>query len=81
MGIGLSNPVEIVYGVPGIVRIALALPLINVVLLLLMGFMAAWIWREHYSNRWSRIYYYSLVITFAVAIWQLNYWNLLGWNY
>jgi hypothetical protein len=80
-GASLSNPFAIVYGVPSLTKAALVLPFINIVLLLLMGFMAAWIWREDYSNRWSRFFYYTLVVNFIVVIWQLNYWNLLGWNY
>jgi CubicO group peptidase (beta-lactamase class C family) len=81
IGIGFANPVDLVYGVPKVVEVALAVPILNIVLLLLMGFMMAWIWRENYSKRWNRVYYFILVLTFTVAIWQLNYWNLLGWNY
>lgn len=81
LGAGMANPFAIVYGVPSLIKTALILPFISIILLLFMGFMAAWIWREDYANRWSRFFYYILVVNFIVVVWQLNYWNFLGWNY
>ena len=76
-----GNGEAIVYGIAGGLKAALILPIISILLTIVMGYYTYTIWQNGESGIWSRICY-SLLFVFSVTIlWQLYYWNLLGWQY
>jgi hypothetical protein len=67
--------------VPGSIKFALILPFFMIITTLLMFvFIVRNISNHHYSFM-SRFIYLLLSLISVVALWQLNYWNLLGFNY
>lgn len=77
----LSDPLTIVYGVPGSLKVVLVIPfLIMITTVLMVVFIIRNITNHHYSL-WVRICYTGLCLISLMALWQLNYWNLIGFNY
>ncbi len=79
--VGLANPNEIVYGVPVIVKIALAFPLVAIFFTLLVWYFVIMIWISRSGDVMDRLSYTSFGIACTLLLWQLNYWNLLGYYY
>ncbi|MDZ7660419.1 hypothetical protein [Fodinibius sp.] len=80
VGILLSsgNLDAIVYGLSTSLKVAFALPLFSLVLTVAMGYYTYKIWQKSESGVWSRLWYSLLFLLSVTMIWQLNYWNLLG---
>jgi hypothetical protein len=77
----LSNPEDIVYGVPGALKLLLAIPLLCI--LLTIGMLVNWfkvIGNGEYRVS-SRLLYTIITFVSVAALWQLNYWNFIGYNY
>ncbi len=77
----LSNPEEIVYGVPSSLKLLLAIPLLCI--LLTLGMLVGWfrvIGNAEYRIS-SRLLYTVVILASIAALWQLNYWNFIGYNY
>ena len=79
VGMGDSN--SIVYGVPMTIKIALAFPLIAVFFTVFVWYFVIMIWINKSGDVMDRMSYSSFGIVCALLIWQLNYWNLLGYYY
>lgn len=79
--LSLSDPLEIVYGVPGSIKFALILPFVMIITTLLMFVFVVRNITNHRYSFMSRFIYLVLSLISVVALWQLNYWNLLGFNY
>ncbi len=76
-----KDPVEVMFGVPGALKLLLALPLIAGVLAVVVLFLTLWVWIKGYWTVCARVHY-TLVFLAAVAfLWFLYYWNLLGFQY
>ncbi|MGE0440365.1 MAG: serine hydrolase domain-containing protein [Gemmatimonadales bacterium] len=76
----LSNPEQVLNGAPGSLKVAMALPVIG--LLLTVGALVVGInqWRTGSGTFGARIRH-GLVVLLALAFfWSLNTWNLLGWK-
>jgi CubicO group peptidase (beta-lactamase class C family) len=78
---GLSDPNEMVYGVPMILKMALAFPLIGIFFTLLVWYFVIMIWISRSGDVIDRLSYTSFGIACTLLLWQLNYWNLLGYYY
>jgi CubicO group peptidase (beta-lactamase class C family) len=78
---GLIDPNEIVYGVPMMVKMALAFPLIGIFFTLLVWYFVIMIWISRSGDVMDRLSYTSFGIACSLLLWQLNYWNLLGYYY
>jgi len=79
--LSLGDPFEIVYGVPTSLRVILVLPFVIIVTTVVMCiFYFRVIGNKRYSLS-NRLYYGVLCITSILALWQMNYWNLIGFNY
>lgn len=79
--VALSDPLEIVYGVPGALKFVLVIPFL---MMITTVFMVVFLIRNVTNSRysvWGRMGYAVLCLTSLVALWQLNYWNLIGFNY
>lgn len=79
--VSLRDPLEIVYGIPTSLSVLLVLPLMGSALTMVLTLVSIIAWKGGFWSVLARLHY-SLVALAALAIvWQLNYWNLLGWNY
>jgi CubicO group peptidase (beta-lactamase class C family) len=77
----LGEPEDLVYGISGSLKALLVIPII--LIFTTAGMIIAWIGivqHKVYSMR-SRIFYALLCLVSLVALWQLNYWNFIGFNY
>jgi hypothetical protein len=81
LAVGLGDPNSIVYGVPMSVKIALAFPIIAVFFTLLVWYFVIMIWVNRAGDVMDRLSYSSFGIVCLAMLWQLNYWNLLGYYY
>jgi len=77
----MGNFVDIIYGVPPLLRIALVLPLLAAVLTTAQMIMTVQAWRKRYGSTWKRTYYTLLTVIVLAFTWWLDYWNLLGFRY
>ena len=77
----MKNPTEIVYGIPLGLKVLLVLPVLAAVLTLGEIVYTVIIWRSRKGRTCGRICYTVITLTCIVVLWQLNYWNLLGFRY
>jgi len=81
LAIVLSDPTNIVYGVPLGLKVLLVLPILAAVLTLGALVYTVVIWKSRKGRTWRRIYYTVITLMCIAVLWQLNYWNLLGFRY
>ena len=81
LAVGLGDPNSIVYGVPLSVKIALAFPVVAVFFTILVWYFVIMIWANKAGDVMDRLSYSSFGIICILLLWQLNYWNLLGYYY
>lgn len=72
---------EIVFGVPNSLRIALFFPIAAIPFILLMIWNSLLVWKAKQLRKRSRVFYNIATIAFVLSIWQLHFWNLLGWKF
>jgi CubicO group peptidase (beta-lactamase class C family) len=77
----MGNFVEIIYGVPLLLRLILFLPLIATFLLLGQMICGEIAWRRKVWSPGARIYYTLLTLVVLGFTWWLHYWNLLGFEF
>jgi CubicO group peptidase (beta-lactamase class C family) len=77
----IGDVYELLTGVPSILKIGLALPLIAALLGVGVLFYVLKAWRKGYWTRCHRVHYTLVFVAALVFIWFLNFWNLLGWRY
>ena len=81
IAMSLSDPESIVFGVTTSLKVILLFPLISVLLTIVM---LVNVFRLGFDQRFSllgRMFYALITIVSVTALWQLYYWNLLGFNY
>ncbi len=72
---------EIVYGIPSLIRIGLIFPIIAIPFLLLMIWNSYHIWRMPQVKNLGRLFYNLATVAFVLALWQLYFFNMLGWRF
>jgi CubicO group peptidase (beta-lactamase class C family) len=77
----LSDVEASVYSVPSGLKSLLIVPFVIIVLTLIMYYQTWAIWKIGGTRIRSRLFYTLLTVTYSLALWQLYYWNFLGWNY
>ncbi len=77
----VSDQVEVMMGVPKMLKIGLALPLVAALLGLGVLFFTLKAWLRRYWTRCQRVHYTLVFIAALAFLWFLNYWNLLGWKF
>lgn len=77
----MSDPLEIVYGVPGSLKFVLVIPFLMIITTVLMIVFLLRNITNHQYSLGVRMSYAVLSLTSLVALWQFNYWNLIGFNY
>ncbi len=76
-----SGGTDIVFGIPSGMRIGLFFPVANIPLVLLMAYSSIFIWKTPAIGKNSKLFYTIATLSYILTIWQLYYWNLLGWQY
>ena len=79
--ISVGDPFSIVYGVPTALKIVLVLPFLIIPLTLIMYLQLYRIWNQRRYSAWSRMFYVLITLVSTAALWQLYYWNYIGFNY
>jgi hypothetical protein len=80
LAVSFSDPNEVLFGVPPLLKVALVFPLIGAVLavgLLVFAFLA-WVKKYWYGCR--RLGYTLTLLAGVLFLWLLNFYNLLGWR-
>jgi hypothetical protein len=77
----LADPSSIVFGIPIALKILLGLPFIIIFLTLIMFLQLYRIWGNRRHAVWSRVFYFLITIMSVAALWQMYFWNFLGFHY
>jgi CubicO group peptidase (beta-lactamase class C family) len=77
----LSNQLELMFGVPSILRVALVFPLISAGLTIGVLLFTYFVWKNKYWSVCGRIHYTLIMLASPVFLWFLNFWNLLGFHF
>jgi len=77
----LSNPTELGYGVPPLLKVALVFPIIATLLAIGTLVFTYLAWKNKYWSGCVRLHYTLVVLAALVFLWFLNYWNLLGFRF
>lgn len=80
VGFLLSDPMSIMSGGLIELKLALALPVIGVLLALGAAWIAIRQWRRGTGTVGARLRYDAVVVIALAFAWSLNVWNLLGWR-
>jgi CubicO group peptidase (beta-lactamase class C family) len=80
LGLSLVEPTEFVFGVPMLLRLSLVLPLIGGALTIILLVTSMMAWKGRYWGWGARLHYTLVAAAALIFLWQLSYWNLLGWN-
>jgi CubicO group peptidase (beta-lactamase class C family) len=81
LGLLLSNPGDIIYGVTPALVFALTLGLIGVILTVGVVICAVVVWREHIWTLAGRIFYTLVTLAAVAFVAELALWNLLGYRF
>jgi CubicO group peptidase (beta-lactamase class C family) len=77
----LSDPMELMYGVPFALKVFLVFPIIAAVLTIGALAYAVLAWKKKYWTGCGRLHFTLIVLASLVFIWFLNYWNLFGFRF
>jgi len=77
----LSDPEQIIYGIPFALKIFLVIPFLAGVLAVGVLIFSFIVWIKNYWNGCSRLYYFLVLLNFVLFLWFLDYWNLLGFKF
>lgn len=77
----LSNQMNLMFGIPPLLKIMLVFPLISIVLLIGAVGVTFLAWKYKYWSACARVHYTLVLLAALVFIWWLNYWNLLGFRF
>lgn len=80
MLIAASGP-EIIFGIPTGIHIALFFPLAAVPFVFIMILGSIYVWIVPQTKYLSRVFYTLATIVFIMAVWQLHFFNMLGWKF
>jgi hypothetical protein len=80
LGWMLRDPLQLVYGVPMALPAVLILPVLAAALTMLLLIVAVMSWKGSYWGSLARLHYTLIALASAVFVWQLHFWNLIGWN-
>ncbi len=72
---------EIVYGIPSGLRIGLFFPIAAIPFVLIMVFNSIYLWKTPLIKNLSRLFYNLATLAFLLCIWQLHFFNMLGWKF
>lgn len=76
----VSNPDDLLGPTPTMLKVALALPVMALVLVLWGAWAMLAQWRAGDGSVWMRLRHTGAILVALVFFWSLNTWNLLGWR-
>ena len=81
LSIALSDPMQVVYGLSPSTQSLFWLPLVAALLtaVALVGSLQAW--RRQRASFVGRVAFTTVVLAMGLFLWQLDVWNLVGFNY
>lgn len=77
----LSDPMELMFGVPSALKVFLVFPIISAVLTIGALIYTVLAWKKKYWSGCARLHFTLIVLASLVFIWFLNYWNLFGFHF
>ncbi|MFN8241618.1 MAG: serine hydrolase domain-containing protein [Bacteroidales bacterium] len=77
----LGNPMNIVYGVPSLMKAMLFIPLFLCALIVLLIYNAIRLIATGNFKNSGKFHYLLIIVSHLLFLWQLNNWNLLGFKY
>ena len=77
----LGGKEQSVYAVPSLLKILLVIPIIQIPLVILLLIKTIIVLRHKQIMFVGRIFYLLILLANIAALWELYYWNFLGWNY
>jgi hypothetical protein len=80
MALTFSNPLEIVYGIPWTLKVALFFPIFMLAFTIYMVYETFGLWPTS-APVLLKLHYTTLTIGFVLFMVQIFYWNMFGWNY
>jgi len=81
IAIAFRDPIEIVFGIPPLLRNVLLLPLVAAVLMVGVVLFTLLSWKRGYWRFFGRVHYLLVMLAGLAFLWLLNYWNLLGYRF
>lgn len=72
---------QLVYGWPAVFYVALALPLIALLLTAGVLYFVATVWAKREWGLYGRIQYTVIALACVAFLWSLNHWNLIGYRF
>ncbi len=76
-----KDPFEIMFGVPGALKVLLVLPFIAGLMAVVMLFHIFVSWVKGYWTACARIHFILVLLAVVGFLWFLYYWNLLGFKF
>jgi len=77
----LSDPMELMFGVPSALKVFLVFPIISAVLTIGVLIYTVLAWKKKYWTGCARLHFTLIVLASLIFIWFLNYWNLFGFRF
>ena len=77
----LSDPMELMFGVPSALKVFLFFPIISAVLTIGALIYTVLAWKKKYWTGCARLHFTLIVLASLIFIWSLNYWNLFGFRF
>lgn len=77
----LSEPANFLFGISVSVKVLLVLPLTMMIITLFMAYACFRLVPDTRYRSWSRTYYVIITLVSGLALYQLYFWNLLGFKY
>ncbi len=81
VAIVLHDPRTIVYGVPLTLKMLLAVPFAIILTTIVMYMQLYRLYSQRRYTDFGRLVYFVITVISTAAIWQLYFWNLVGYNY
>jgi hypothetical protein len=73
---GVQDPNEVAFGLPDLVKITLAVPLVIALFAAIMVGVSAVLWKQSRGRFVWRVVYSIVTLALLVFVWQAFYWNL-----
>jgi hypothetical protein len=59
----------------------LVLPFLIILMTLIMYLQLYRIWNQRRYSAWAQLFYLGITLVSTAALWQLYYWNFIGFHY
>lgn len=81
LAVVLGDPNEISFGITKGIKVMMMLSIVCTILTAATLIFTIIIWKQKRGRVWGRIYYTAVTVALFSTLWQLNHWNLVGFQY